>query len=293
VSGDDGIGRIGIEQGTYRLEVLPWEGSEGTIRAEFSRWSDDKFSPSREVEVKSDVQLQAGFDVSYLVSLRFVDLAGRPLDWEDATSVNLTSSMGGHETFVNSEPKWLQGGRVVRRFAGLEETKLLYSVDGVTVRGSNVVNSKQQRFYPSESQEWEIRLSLYSARFTARDALFRFPIGSGIRLQYPDGHSERFGFESAGELTLESLPRGTYRVKVDGPGMSFSRPVALSRDQELELEVISYLDVAVVFFLLASLALGLLFIGRPHLLSIFRPRLGLLGLNRRSVRPEEDPWTGD
>jgi hypothetical protein len=289
VSGDDGIGRIGIEQGTYWLEVLPWEGSEATIRAEFSRWSDDVFSPSREVKVKSDVQLQAGFEVSYLVSLRFVDLAGRPLDWEDATSVTLTSSMGGHETFVNSEPKWLQGGRVVRRFAGLEETKLLYSVDGVTVGGSNVVNSKQQRFYPSESQEWGIRLSLYSARFTARDALFRFPIGSGIRLQYPDGHSERFGFESAGELTLESLPRGTYRVKVDGPGMSFSRPVTLSRDQELELEVISYLDVAVVFFLLASLGLGLLFIGRPHLLSIFRPRLGLLRFNRRSVRPEEHP----
>jgi len=289
VSGDDGIGRIGIEQGIYQLEVLPWEGSEATIRAEFSRWSDDVFSPSREVKVKSDVQLQAGFEVSYLVSLRFVDLAERPLDWEDATSVTLTSSMGGHETFVNSEPKWLKGGRVVRRFAGLEETKLLYSVDGVTVGGSNVVNSKQQRFYPSESQEWDIRLSLYSARFTARDALFRFPIGSGIRLQYPDGHSERFGFESAGELTLESLPRGTYRVKVDGPGMSFSRPVTLSRDQELELEVISYLDVAVVFFLLASLGLGLLFIGRPHLLSIFRPRLGLLRFNRRSVRPEEHP----
>lgn len=293
VSGQDGIGRIGIDRaGSYRLEVLPWDDSQAGVRAAFARWSDDVFVPSREMKITSSVRLQVGFDVSYPVGLRFVDLAGRPVDWQDGTSATLTSSTGARETFLDPEPKWLPGGRVVRRSSGLEETEILYSVDGVTVGGSNVVNSKQQRFYPSESQEWEIRLSLYSARFTARDALFRFPIGSGIRLQYPDGHSERFEFES-GELTLESLPRGTYRVKVDGPGMSFSRPVALSRDQELELEVISYLDVAVVFFLLASLALGLLFIGRPHLLSIFRPRLGLLGLNRRSVRPEEDPWTGD
>ena len=286
VSGDDGIGRIGIDQGTYRLEVLPWEGSEATIRAAFSRWSDDVFFSSREVEVKSDVQLQVGFDVSHLVSLRFVDLAGHPLDWGEGTSVTVTSSMGGRERFVDSEPKWLQAGRVVRRFAGLEETKLLYSVDSVTVGGSNVVNSKQQRFYPSESQEWEIRLSLYSARFTARDALFRFPIGSGIRLQYPDGHSEQLPFESRGELTVTSLPRGSYRVKVDALGLSFSRPVTLSRDQDMQLEVISYLDIGVVFFLVVSLALGLFLIGRPHLVPAFRPRLGLRWFSKRSVGPE-------
>jgi len=288
VSGQDGIGRIGIDRaGSYRLGVLPWDDSQAGVRAAFARWSDDVFFPSREMKITSSVRLQVGFDVSYPVGLRLVDLAGRPVDWQEATSATVTSSTGAHETFLNSEPKWLPGGRVVRRSSGLEETKILYSVESVTVRGSNVVNSKQQRFYPSENQEWQVQLSLYSARFTARDALFRFPIGSGIRLQYPDGHSERLSFDSKGALTVTSLPRGTYRVKVDGPGISFSRPVVLSRDQEMQLEVISYLDVTVVLALVASLALGLLFIGRPYLLSIFRPPTGPVKLDRRSVRPED------
>jgi hypothetical protein len=200
----------------------------------------------------------------------------------------LTSSTGVRETFSDSEPKWLPGGRAVRRSTGLEETKILYSVDTVTVRGSNVVNSKQQRFYPSESRDWQIQLSLYAARFTARDALFRFPIGSGIQLEYPDGHTEQVPFESSGETTVTSLPRGTYHVKVDGPGLSFSRPIVLSRDQELQLEVISYYDMAAVSVLLTSIVLGLLFIGRPHLLFGRRGQPSQTGLGRpNAVREEE------
>ena len=52
-------------------------------------------------------------------------------------------------------------------------------------------------------------------------------------------------------------------MSVDALGMSSSRPIALSRDQEVDLRVISWLDIAVVLLLVGSLALALLFIRRP------------------------------
>ena len=68
---------------------------------------------------------------------------------------------------------------------------------------------------------------------------------------------------AGGELTLKSLPRGDYRVSVDALGISSSRPIALSGDQDVRLQVISWLDVAIVLLALVSIALALLFIRRP------------------------------
>jgi Glycosyl hydrolase family 99 len=100
-------------------------------------------------------------------------------------------------------------------------------------------------------------------RVTVRDALLGFPIGTAIRLRYPNGEVRREELGPRAELTLASVPRGDYRVSVDALGLSSSRPVALSRDQELDLQVISWLDVMVVLLGLASVALALLFIRRP------------------------------
>ena len=201
----------------------------------------------------------------------------------------MTSTNGGSERLDSEEPRWLQGSRVVRRWDGLEEIEVLHSVESVTVGGSNVVNRGEQRFLLSKDREWQIQLLLYSAQFSVRDALFRFPVGSAIHLEYPDGRSERLPLESGGELMLESLPRGEYHVSVDGPGISFSRPVALSRDQEVRLELISYLDIAVVFLLVASVALGLLFMGRPRLLFALRTGASRLFLRQRVVRRDDSP----
>jgi hypothetical protein len=63
---------------------------------------------------------------------------------------------------------------------------------------------------------------------------------------------------------LESLPRGDYRVSVDALGISSSRPIALSGDQKVRLQVISWLDVAIVLLGLLSIALALLYVRRPR-----------------------------
>ena len=109
----------------------------------------------------------------------------------------------------------------------------------------------------------QIRLLLFAVRVTARDALLGFPIGSAVRLQYPNGGERREALGPRAELTLTSLPRGDYRVGVEALGISSSRPVALSRDQDVSLRVISWLDVAVVLLGLGSVALALLFARRP------------------------------
>ena len=109
----------------------------------------------------------------------------------------------------------------------------------------------------------QLRLLLFSARFEVRDALLGFPIGSAVLLEYPNGRVVRQALDADGELTLKSLPRGDYRVSVDALGISSSRPIALSGDQDVRLQVISWLDVAIVLLALGSIALALLFIRRP------------------------------
>jgi len=286
-SDEQGIARIQVDQGgTYRLEVLPIDPKVPGTRVQFRRW-ESVFTPYREVEIPRVTQLEVGFDVSHQVTVEFVDLEGQPVDPERITAYTVRSSGGAVETFEGPGPHWLPAGRVVRDLYGIEERELLYSVESVMAGGSNLVNQGQQRFLVEADDVWQIELLLYSIRLTAHDALFGFPIGRGIRLEYPDGRLERHPFGPGGELSLESLPRGEYRVTVeDASGLSLAVPVALSRDQDVGLKVISYLDIAVGFVLSVATASGLLFIGRPEL---FRE---LQTLARRLPRDWRPPWKG-
>jgi transposase-like protein len=175
----------------------------------------------------------------------------------------------------------------VDRQHGIEESRVLYSVMNITMDGSNVINAAQQRFYLDQNDVWPIELLLYSARFTARDALFRFPIGSGIRLEYPDGNRQEFLFGTGRELKVKALARGPYLVTVVGvKGIAPATPIALSRGQDIELLVLSYFDLAVVFVLMVSLALGLLFFGRPEFFTTLITLPGHLFPTRRTGRLE-------
>ncbi len=266
-SGEDGRARIEIATpGIYPLAVLPVERDD--IHAEFSRWGDEIFTTTREVVIPEMKRIEVGFDVSYQASFSFVDLAGLPVDPRRITSITLKSSLGETRTLTSSGPEWFKAGRVVRRFQGLEETPVQWSVESVIMGGTNVVNQFQQRFYLEPGSHLQIELLLYAARFTARDALFGFPIGKGITLQYPDGSVEVIPFGADHQAFVTSLPRGEYLVSVAGaPGLSPASPIALSKNQEAELLVMSYLDLAVAGALVALLATGLLLVGRPHLLT--------------------------
>jgi predicted RNA-binding Zn-ribbon protein involved in translation (DUF1610 family) len=267
-SDDYGVARIEVTKaGKYHLELLPLETNDPDIQMAFGRWGDDYFVPSREIEVPLKGQLNVGLEVSYQASQTFIDLDNKPVNMSRITSITLKGSNGSTYTFEDNLPHWLPAGRVIRLNNGLEETKILYSVISVLIDGSNVVSQAQQRFYVHPNDVWPVKLLLYSAGFTARDALFRFPIGTGIHVEYPDGDIQSFDFNAKNEHTLVGLARGIYRVTVVGAkGYAPPTPIALSRDQNVELMVFSYLDMGVLGSIGVIIALGLLFFGRPHLM---------------------------
>ena len=267
-SDDYGVARIEVAKaGQYQLELLPLETNDPDIQMAFGRWADDYFLPSREIEIPLKKPLEVGLEVSYQANQTFIDLDGKPVDLSRISSITLKGSNGATFTFEDNLPHWLPAGRVIRLNNGLEETKILYSVISVIIDGSNVVSQAQQRFYVHPNDVWTVKLLLYSAGFTARDALFRFPIGTGIHMEYPDGDVQTFNFNSNQQHTSTGLARGIYRVTVIGAkGFAPPTPIALSRDQDVELMVFSYLDMGVLFSIGIILALGLLFFGRPHLM---------------------------
>jgi hypothetical protein len=243
------------------VRVLETEIAPG-VRARFDRWYGGRSI--------------AAINLYYRVSPRFVDLDGKTVDPRMVTSTTLVGSDGGRSIFNAGQPRWLRGNRVVPESEGTRSTALSYAAHKVMVDGSSVVHRGQQRFVPSESPELRLRLLLFSARFQVRDALLGFPIGEAVRLRYPDGRVAREALDHDGQLTLDSLPRGDYRVSVDALGISSSRPVALSGDQEVELRVISWLDVAIVLLALASIALALLYVRRPRVTAVTAALAGLV-----------------
>jgi hypothetical protein len=206
----------------------------------------------------------AAVNVEYRVGFHFVDLNGNRVGPRAVRSLTLAGSNGRRHVFRGSTPRWLQANRVIPESGGRKSTAVSYAVQKAVVGGSSVVHKGQQRFFPAETRTPQLRLLLFSARFEVRDALLGFPIGSAVVLEYPNGRVVRRVLGTGGELTLESLPRGDYRVSVDALGISSSRPIALSGDQKVRLQVISWLDVAIVLLGLLSIALALLYVRRPR-----------------------------
>jgi hypothetical protein len=266
-SDDYGVARIEVKKaGKYQLKLLPLEVKDENIQMQFGRWEDEVFEPDREIEVPLRKPLLIGFEVSYRVNQSFVDLENQPVDSSRISSITYKGSNGAVFTFEDTGAHWLPAGRVIRLNKGLQETKLLYSVMSIVIDGANVVSQAQQRFYVDPEDLWTIQVLLYSARFTARDALFGFPIGTGLLMEYPDGDVQSYSFGTDQGYTIDGLARGIYRVTVTGAnGYAPATPIALSRDQDVELMVFSALDIGVLVSVGLFLSVGLLWLGRPYI----------------------------
>jgi hypothetical protein len=215
------------------------------VRAVFSRWGDNAFRPSRTIDVRGATTVQVGFEVAYKVHLSFADLHGREVSPERVRAVTLSSTLGARDTFSAGRDRWMPGGRVARRAFGLEETHIQYSVESVIVDGASVVRRAQQRFLPAEKSRIRLRLLLYSARITARDVLFHRPTGSALVIKYPNGKERRFALPAEG-IYLPALARGTYGLRAVASGMSPAVPLSVSKNQVLELRVVTLLDLVVM-----------------------------------------------
>jgi hypothetical protein len=274
-SDENGVAELVVNtSGIYSLEVLPIDEDNlpANTKLEFARWNDNVFTVNRKIYFPRVRRLEAGFLVKYQMDQEFYDTTGKPVDPARVSSM-VIRGIGNTYTLDAAGPVWLPSNRLTRRVGErLESQEILYFFRSVTIDGANVINRSEQRFHIRPDDTWPIQVLLYSVRFTARDAMFHFPIGKGIELTYPDGHMEKFLFDRGkAQIVIPSLARGSYSAKIIGAGGSAPpTPVHLSRDQDVELLMLSYLDVALVIGIPLAIALAFFFIGRPYWLYVMR-----------------------
>ena len=274
-SDENGVADLVVStSGIYSLEVLPIDEDNvpSSTQLQFARWNDNVFTASRKVYFPRARRLEAGFIVNYQMNQIFYDTTGETVDPARVSSM-VIRGIGNTYTLDGAGPVWLPSNRLTRRVGErLESQEILYYFRDVTIDGANVINRSEQRFHIRPNDSWPIQVLLYSVRFTARDAMFHFPIGKGIELTYPDGHMEKFFFDSGNaQIMIPSLARGSYRAKITGAGGSAPpTPIHLSRDQDVELLMLSYLDIALIIGIPLSIALAFFFIGRPYWLRVMR-----------------------
>ncbi len=288
VSDSRGIARIPVyAAGTHKLDIAKRTIELPDMRASFSRWSDDVFTPARTVEIPRTLKLEVGFVREYLVSQVFIAPDGSRVPSGRISSLTLGATDGKTYRLSDGRPRWYPASRVVRRAGGLEASRIKYSVLRVVMSGSNVVNQAQQRFYPKPNDQWRIHVLLFSAEFRGTDAVFGFPIGQGIELVSPDSKARYLSFGDDTTARAEGLARGMYQARVTGaPGYAPFQALALSRRQDARLIVISYLDVAAGVVSALAVMIGLLLIGRQRhwlaRLSVYRRRSGVVRVRQEA-----------
>ena len=124
-----------------------------------------------------------------------MDIRGNPVDPSRIESVVLKNGYGLPERFDGASLGWLPGKGLLASGDNLSRKPVLHTVMSVVVDGSSVVNRGQQRFFPAQRSEPRIELLFFSARLRSRDALFGFPLGSALKIQYPNGRTEQIKFE--------------------------------------------------------------------------------------------------
>jgi hypothetical protein len=249
----------GVKTKFYPQHVHPQDHALGPDSvAKFARW----YGKHRSLT----------YGINYRMTFAFRDLASNVVDSDVVTSMTLKSRTGVRTNVAKGAPVWLPGSRVVPFSGELVSKGIDYQVERAYVDGANVVNRAQQRFAPAKTRHLSVRLLFYSLKVSTRDALFGFPVGEAVELRYPSGRTVRRDLND-GKVTLPSLPRGTYDVKVVASGVSFTRPVSVSRNQEVELKVVSYLDMVLAFGAMIAVAVGLLLVRRPRLVRAVKQSL--------------------
>jgi hypothetical protein len=275
--------RIATTQGSHLLQILDTKVHAPGVRSTFVRWEDNKYTATRTLTINHNTVIDAGFQQTVRVSFAFADLDGRPVVGR-VSRLTLSNTLGSRVSFAPSWPQWLRASNVARRFTGLEPTLIQYSIERALVNKSNVVNQSQQRFYPLRTRRVTARLLLYSARVSVHDFLFGTSTGNQLDLVYPSGAEVAYPLKGR-TLLFSSLPRGTYGVRIDAGGYVPSVSLALSKNQVLDVKVISYLDMLLLLAVVLGLVSVLILVPRPFL----RLRLRSLGSGRQPTPDDLEP----
>lgn len=239
-----------------RLELLTPHLEIPDATADFVRWvghglRDQGYTPVlTDLSLRNTKKIQVAFHTTRLVSYSFMDQASHPIEPSRITSLTIRSDFGQTYTLHGVEPVRLTGIRPVLEGKSAVAKEAKYYLQSVVIDGTNVVNAGEQRFVPSRASNATFVVLLRSVHFHVSDHLFgnsiaSGSIASGVELTYPDGNIRHLAVGADGDVTVENLARGTYQVKVLGPGYSGVQEIALSRSQYVNLPVLTYLDLVV------------------------------------------------
>jgi hypothetical protein len=212
----------------------------------------------------------AAFRISEPVTFSFVDGAGKPVDPATIQQLTIKSNSGDLLHFPGAqlaEPVLIPVLGTAFGPSGIEIRTTTYVVDEVIINGSNAVHRSQQRSPFDTQRHWTIPLLFYNVTFQARDAFFGSGLGQSIIVTSADGSELEVPLDANGEATIPRLSRGEYSVVVVGAGYSPPRPIYVSRDQAIEMKVITTIDVASLLSVIGAVVVTLLLIGRPFLVT--------------------------
>jgi hypothetical protein len=278
----DGVVAASDANGTARLPVRDFNGVEKRLKVIPTQISADlKVQLDRVIGTAGPRRgsLSVGLKVQRLVSFHFVGPDQEPVEPGRVSRIVFRGSTGETVTIEDrskmSEPLWLPASRTQQTPLGRLVSKDSYwTVSEVALNGAQVVNRGQQKFVPNELRSWTVRLLFYQVSVSGHDALFGSATGEGLELQRADGTVERIPFVDGG-AQLANLPRGDYGLRVYGSGLAFVRPVGISKDQALELEVITALDLAIIGSGVGFVAVGLIVVGRRRTVRALGRRLSI------------------
>ncbi|MFC3895309.1 hypothetical protein ACFOWZ_27845 [Lentzea rhizosphaerae] len=253
---------------THRLELTTPKLEQAGGSIDFVRWfghgeSDQGFTPVlTDLAMRHNRKLQAAFQSTKKVRYDFVDQARNPVPAQRITSLTLRSDSGQTHTLRGPAEVTLTALRPVQHGGTVVGKEVTYYLQSVVIDGANVVNAGEQRLVPNHTSAATFVVLLRSVRFQVRDLLFGKAMPAGVVLTYPNGRTENLDAGADGDLAVENLARGNYRVAVSAAGYSAPQELALSRGQYVDIRILSYVDMLIIVVATALVFAGLFLFGR-------------------------------
>lgn len=204
----------------------------------------------------------AALDVRRLVVLRFVDLKGAPIPASRIAEVSLSSgnALVSRVGSQLDDPAALLTQVAAKAGGGWQTRKVVYSLRSVKLDGGQAVFNGRQRFQPSDGATWNISLAVFSLTMTAHDALFGYQIRSRVVITRPSGAHYAVELSKVKSAVSKSMVRGLYGLTVDSALVGGQTSVLVSRDDKVDLRVVTLLDsvvmIVVILIILLSAVLG-------------------------------------
>jgi len=273
VTNEDGRASVTVAHNfaSHTLELIDTTVTASDRRYEFVRWAgqrdpDQAFLPTLTgLPTRMNYTITAAYSVHFPVTTTFRDEEGEEVRPDEVTSVQLRSDAGKTVDLTPGETTWVLGVMPSYTRGVVHLSDVSYSVHSVIVRGSNVVDAGRLKFDPSAGKDLVITIPFHRLTVRTRDAMFGGPSGSAVKVTGPDGVTYTIGLWEDGTTVVPRLPRGKYLLDLQGAhGIVMSREVSISRDIEVELVVVGWIDLVVVILSGLTLAIGLLLVGRPR-----------------------------